>query len=122
MSKLWIADKMYVVDDEVRDEFDRLNDEITTASSAFNDLLDDNERLREENRWKKQVPNKEGGWLRINVVGRAVYHKVFKDSTFDNKLSIYWGWSPCSCCLVEEIAGKLKQFCWYGPITLPEGE
>ncbi len=76
----------------------------------------------EANRWKKQVPDKEGHWLRVNAAGRIMHHSVFKDSTLDDKLSIYWGWSPTKCCLVKEIQDKLSYFYWYGPIAPPKGE
>ncbi len=72
--------------------------------------------------WKKQVPNEAGCWLRINARGSAEMSMVFKDSHLDNKLAIFWGWSPQSKCLIENIKDKLGCFCWYGPITLPEGE
>ena len=43
---VWVGDKMYVVDEPVRAEFDRLNDEITRVDHAFTELLDVNEQLR----------------------------------------------------------------------------
>jgi hypothetical protein len=70
-------------------------------------------------KWKKQVPNKEGLWLRINAAGRPEMSKVFKDSDLDNKLSIYWGWSPQSKILVEKIKDRLNQFLWCGPFSEP---
>ena len=72
--------------------------------------------------WKKQVPDKEGLWLRVNAVGRPELSKVFKDSHLDDKLSIYWGWSPQSKSLIEKIADKLGKFYWYGPIQEPSQE
>ena len=73
-------------------------------------------------KWEKQVPNKEGHWLRVNVAGSVEHHKVFKDCLTDNKLTIYWGWSPRSKCLVESIMEKLKSFYWFGPIPAPDFE
>lgn len=76
----------------------------------------------DKHRWKKQIPNEAGCWLRINAVGRPEMSVVFKDSHLDNKLSIYWGWSPQSKQLIENIKDKLAAFYWYGPIILPEQE
>ena len=69
--------------------------------------------------WKKQIPNKSGYWMRVNAGHRVEMSKVFKDSPHDNKLTIYWGHSPQSKSLIENIKDKLKYFYWYGPLPEP---
>ena len=69
--------------------------------------------------WKKQIPDKAGYWLRVNAGHSVEMHKVFKDFPHDNKLTIYWGWSPQSKSLIEGIKRKLKHFYWYGPLPEP---
>ena len=44
---IWIGDKMYVVDEPVRDHVDQLQAELTTAKEA-------NKRLRDEIRARRQ--------------------------------------------------------------------
>ena len=75
-----------------------------------------------ELQWKKQPPNKEGHWLRVNAAGRVELHCIFKDSPHDQKLSIYWGWSPQSKQLIKNIKAKLICFWWYGPLPKPPNE
>ncbi len=85
-------------------------------------LVKKNRELQAEldkHRWKKQIPNEAGCWLRINARGSPEMSVVFRDSFRDNKLSIYWGWSPQSKQLIENIKNKLATFYWYGPIILP---
>ena len=87
--------------------------------SKFAEVEAELERLKEGLEWKKQIPNKEGYWLRVNAVGRVAFHKVFNDFCSDDKLSIYWGWSPQSKSLIENIKDKLGAFYWCGPLPEP---
>lgn len=81
------------------------------------DLAEANKQIERLTQWKKQVPDKSGHWLRVNARGAVVYHKIFED--YFGKLSIYWGWAPKNRCIVKDIAHKLKQFCWLGPLLEP---
>lgn len=74
--------------------------------------------------WEKQIPNKEGYWLRVNAGHQVSLHKVWKYelNPYKNKLVILWGWSgEKGILLVDSEEGKIKlsDWLWYGPILFP---
>lgn len=107
---------------QLQTELEKVEGFCKAATKALDNTLSEKAQLQAEldtYRWKKQVPDTVGHWLRVNAVGRVEHSKIFKDSYLDNKLSIYWGWSPQSKCLVENIREKLGCFYWLGPLTEP---
>jgi len=72
--------------------------------------------------WKKQIPNKAGYWLRVNVAGSVEMRRVWVENRIPRhigKLMIIWGWGYGSWVEVEKIKAKLGHFRWYGPIEPP---
>ncbi|MCH7724435.1 MAG: hypothetical protein IIC76_14020 [Bacteroidetes bacterium] len=76
-------------------------------------------------KWKKQIPDKEGIWLRqCAAKGHEEKHIVlkfiYKDGT--EKLMTTWGWGD-EQKLIDLADPKFKQkleaFYWYGAIPLP---
>lgn len=63
--------------------------------------------------WKKQVPDKEGYWIRLNAVHRPQLHKVSKGIK-NRGLVIGWGWGGEEGLMpVKDIADKLSYFYWH---------
>jgi hypothetical protein len=76
--------------------------------------------------WKKQVPNEEGYWLRVNAGHGVQLHRVWFEPLiprFKDKLIIKWGWGGNqNLCTVESIKEKLEYFYWCGPVLNPPKE
>lgn len=84
------------------------------------------EEKNKELKWKKEIPNKEGIWLRqCAAKGREEKHTVTKIISKDGKkeiLIIEWGWSGESETINladPKYKHKLEAFYWYGAIPLP---
>lgn len=66
--------------------------------------------------WKKQIPNNDGYWLRVNAGHRVQLHQVFD---LDG-LRIVWGWGGQEkVMLIENIKDRLEHYYWYGPLPVP---
>lgn len=75
--------------------------------------------MTQQLKWKKQVPNEEGYWLRVNAGHRVQLHKVWHEF---GSLQIMWGWGSKELCKVKDIKAKLRYFYWYGPLPEPPEE
>ena len=72
-------------------------------------------------KWKKQIPDKAGYWLRVNAGHRVQLHHIVDD--WGKGLELFWGWGGSEkLMLVKDIKDRLKQFYWCGPLPFAPEE